>query len=72
MDTAYALARKLAAGPTVTYSMMRQGIADAMEMSLAQTLGMERRNQRIAGRTADHREGVAAFLEKRSPKFEGR
>jgi len=72
MDTAYALARKLAAGPTVAYDLMRQGIADAMEMSLSQTLGMERRNQRIAGRTADHREGVAAFLEKRPPKFEGR
>jgi 2-(1,2-epoxy-1,2-dihydrophenyl)acetyl-CoA isomerase len=72
MDTAYAVARKLANGPTVAYNLMRQGIADAQEMSLSQTLAMERRNQRVAGRTGDHQEGVAAFLEKRPPRFTGR
>ncbi|MEO5597324.1 MAG: enoyl-CoA hydratase-related protein [Novosphingobium sp.] len=72
MDTAYELARKLANGPTVAYSLMRQGIADALEMSATQTLAMERRNQRIAGNTQDHHEGVAAFLEKRTPQFIGR
>ncbi|MET0138343.1 MAG: enoyl-CoA hydratase-related protein, partial [Sphingobium sp.] len=46
LDTAYAVARKLANGPTVAYNLMRQGIADAQEMSLSQTLAMERRNQR--------------------------
>lgn len=72
METALAVARKLAAGPTVAYGLMRQGIADALESSLTQTLAMERRHQRIAGATTDHQEGVAAFLEKRSPRFEGR
>lgn len=71
MDEAYAVAGRLAAGPTVAYNLMRQGIMDAMEMSLAQTLGMERRNQLIAGRSGDHAEGVAAFLEKRPPRFTG-
>lgn len=71
MDEATAIARKLADGPTVALGLMRQGIADAMEMSLTQALAMERRNQRIAGNSADHHEGVAAFLEKRPPKFSG-
>jgi len=72
METAHALAAKLASGPTVAYNLMRQGIADALEISAAQALGMERRNQRIAGETRDHHEGVAAFLEKRPPRFTGR
>lgn len=72
MDTAYALARKLASGPTVAYNLMRQAIMDSLESSAAQALGLERRNQRIAGNTQDHHEGVAAFLEKRPPRFMGR
>lgn len=72
MDSAYAIAHRLADGPTVAYGLMRHAITDALEMSAAQTLGLERRNQRSAGRTHDHREGVSAFLEKRAPRFIGR
>jgi 2-(1,2-epoxy-1,2-dihydrophenyl)acetyl-CoA isomerase len=72
MEAAMTIARKLADGPTIAYQLMRQGIADALEMSLTQTLAMERRNQRVAGNTADHHEGVAAFLEKRPPRFQGK
>lgn len=68
---ARAIAHKLAQGPTVAYSLMRQGIIDSLEMSLAQSLGMERRNQRLAGATQDHREGIDAFREKRPPQFKG-
>ncbi len=38
--------------------------------SLEQVIAMEDRNQMLAARTNDFREGVAAFLEKRPPKFE--
>ncbi len=38
--------------------------------SLEQVIAMEDRNQMLAARTRDFREGIAAFLEKRPPKFE--
>jgi enoyl-CoA hydratase len=38
--------------------------------SLEEVIAMEDRNQALAARTADFREGVAAFLAKRPPKFQ--
>jgi 2-(1,2-epoxy-1,2-dihydrophenyl)acetyl-CoA isomerase len=67
-----ALAGRLAAGPTVAYGLMRQATAAGLESSLTETLALERANQRAAGRTSDHAEGVMAFLEKRKPAFRGK
>lgn len=66
------LAMRLAAGPTRAYGLTKRAIAYAQGASLAQALEYEAYLQEIAGRTADHREGVAAFMEKRQAKFEGR
>ncbi len=71
MDTANALAARLAAGPTRAIGLMRQGLAAALESDSAKALTMEAENQRIAGGSGDAREGALSFLEKRKPAFKG-
>jgi 2-(1,2-epoxy-1,2-dihydrophenyl)acetyl-CoA isomerase len=70
-DAALALAEELAAGPTKALSAIRKMCWDALESGFASQLDRERVLQREVGRTADFREGVAAFLEKRSARFNG-
>jgi 2-(1,2-epoxy-1,2-dihydrophenyl)acetyl-CoA isomerase len=72
MEEAGALARKLAAGPTLGYALTKQAIQAAASNTLDQQLDLERDFQREAGRSADHAEGTAAFLDKRPPVFKGR
>ncbi|OAN60873.1 2-(1,2-epoxy-1,2-dihydrophenyl)acetyl-CoA isomerase [Sphingomonas sp. TDK1] len=69
---ATAMAARLAAGPTIALGLTRQALSAALNQSLPEALAMERANQRVAGRTVDHAEGIAAFLEKRQPLFRGR
>ncbi len=44
----------------------------AEDATLGESLALEAALQEIAGRTEDHAEGVAAFGEKREPRFVGR
>ena len=71
LDEAKALAAKLAAGPTVSYGLIRQEVQMALESDLATALELEAQNQRTAGKSKDCAEAVAAFLEKRAPIFQG-
>lgn len=71
MDEAKAYAKKLADGPTQALSIMRSLIWDAEDNDFDSQLQAERFAQRDAGRSADFKEGVSAFLEKRPANFKG-
>jgi 2-(1,2-epoxy-1,2-dihydrophenyl)acetyl-CoA isomerase len=71
MDEATTLARRLAAGPTLSYAAIKQAINAAATNTLDQQLDLERDSQRGLNKSADYREGVAAFLAKRPARFRG-
>ncbi|HVJ72993.1 MAG TPA: 2-(1,2-epoxy-1,2-dihydrophenyl)acetyl-CoA isomerase PaaG [Casimicrobiaceae bacterium] len=67
-----ALVAQLAVAPTSGLVAARRAIDAAAANSLEAQLDLERDLQRELGNGADYREGVAAFLAKRTPNFTGR
>jgi 2-(1,2-epoxy-1,2-dihydrophenyl)acetyl-CoA isomerase len=66
-----ALAAKLASLPPLGLAAIKSIIRSTGTRTLDQELDLERDEMRRLGFTADYREGVAAFLEKRTPNFTG-
>jgi 2-(1,2-epoxy-1,2-dihydrophenyl)acetyl-CoA isomerase len=66
------LAAELAARPPLALGFTKRLLRRSLAASLDEVLELEAQLQRTAAASADHREGVAAFLEKRPPTFEGR
>jgi len=72
MDAAWALADRLAGLPTKALVATRHALDAAQSLPLEGALAMEARVQRELGHAADFAEGVAAFQQKRAPKFSDR
>jgi 2-(1,2-epoxy-1,2-dihydrophenyl)acetyl-CoA isomerase len=67
-----ARAAHLAQGPTLAYRAVKQALRASHGNSLPQQLALEARLQADCGASRDFAEGVAAFVEKRAPRFAGR
>lgn len=71
LDEARALAGRLASAAPVALALTKRALARSLEVGLEEALDHEASLQGIAGRSADHAEGLAAFAEKRPPRFRG-
>jgi 2-(1,2-epoxy-1,2-dihydrophenyl)acetyl-CoA isomerase len=65
------IAARLAAGAPRAMALTKRALDAAWQHDLDAALDYEARLQDVAGRTRDHAEGLAAFMEKRPPRFTG-
>jgi 2-(1,2-epoxy-1,2-dihydrophenyl)acetyl-CoA isomerase len=68
----HALAAKIAAGPPGVLGLAKHMVNRAATSDLAAALDVEAYSQGLALAADDHQEGLAAFFEKRAPRFTGR
>src|SRR5436309_13458231 len=66
------IAARIAHGPLVSYRYMKENVNLSLTADFRTVLDREAVTHLRCGQTTDHREGVAAFMEKREPRFQGR
>lgn len=72
IEIAQQIARKLAALPTVALANTKKALNKSFYNTVEQQLALESKLQIESAATADYAEGVAAFIEKRTPVFKGK
>jgi enoyl-CoA hydratase/carnithine racemase len=70
-DTAFALAKSLAEGPSIALAYMKDNLDHAVTSDFVQSMDQEADHMVRAARTTDHKEAVRAFIDKRKPAFIG-
>ena len=71
-DQAKALAKRLAAGPTLAYALTKRALSQSFENTLSDQLEIEGLAQQQAGRSEDFAAGVMGFFTKKPPQFKGK
>jgi 2-(1,2-epoxy-1,2-dihydrophenyl)acetyl-CoA isomerase len=71
LPSVQALAAQMARGPTFGFAQTKRAIWSSSTRDFDAQLDFERDAMRACGRSHDYREGVAAFMEKRAPRFTG-
>ncbi len=71
-EETFAYARKLVEGPTYAISNIKLSIMNGKEMPLNVAIRYEGELQNLLFRSEDAKEGMDAFLNKRTPKFKGK
>ena len=71
-EQTYAFARQIADGPQVPIRMIKRLVYPSLRLDLRTHLDLVSSHMGLVRQTLDHKEGVAAFKEKRAPKFQGR
>lgn len=70
-DSALEFAKTLAAGPTKAYGQVKKLLLTSFDNSLETQMEQEARGIAAMTQTADGKEGIASFLEKRKPSYKG-
>jgi 2-(1,2-epoxy-1,2-dihydrophenyl)acetyl-CoA isomerase len=71
-DATAELAERLAHGPTLAFGLAKEAVYAGATLPFESLLDLEARNQKVAARSEDAREGIRAFRERRKPEFRGR
>jgi enoyl-CoA hydratase/carnithine racemase len=72
MESALALAARLAQGPALAQAMTKRLLVNEANMDLDSAIEQEAQAQALLLRAADHREFYDSWVEKREPRFSGR
>jgi enoyl-CoA hydratase/carnithine racemase len=72
LPAVYEVAGKIAAGPPIAIRLAKRALYHSLDVDLRAALEFETFAQNICSETEDAREGVRAFVEKRTPTFQGR
>jgi enoyl-CoA hydratase/carnithine racemase len=72
LEEALAMARHIAGLPPVAIAQVKEVVIQGEDASLAAGLMLERKALQLLFATTDKKEGMQAFLDKRSPRYSGR
>jgi 2-(1,2-epoxy-1,2-dihydrophenyl)acetyl-CoA isomerase len=70
-DAVGALVDRLSTAPTVAFGLAKRGLQRALQSGLSDAMETESTALELTSRTADFKEGLAAFSERRPPRFQG-